>query len=328
MSAEERLVDVAAAIADGTAIDWGAATKVLGDSSKHRLLDGLKLIAEVAGRGRTMAPAMDIPPSRPGTALRFDGDGPPSRAAMREGAGSAGAPADGLVSRAGWAPGDPAPRTWGPLRIIERVGGGMFGDVFRAWDTRLDREVALKILHRRDRGAPPAPSSAGAETVEAIEEGRLLARVRHPNVVTVYGAERIDGQVGVWMEFVHGPTLEHELSRHGPFDLERLVRVAVDLAEAVSAVHRAGLLHRDIKTHNILCDGDGRTLLTDFGAGELAGASSGSPVGTPLYVAPEVAAGRPASSQSDIYSLGVVLFRLATGRYPVEGQTLEDIRTA
>ena len=212
-------------------------------------------------------------------------------------------------------------KQWGTAaRIIEQVGRGTFGDVYRAWDTRLDREVALKILRRHE-------STGDSTTV--IEEGRLLARIRHPNVVTVYGAERINGRVGVWMEFVHGSTLEDELREHGPFDVDRLVLIALELGDALAAVHRAGLLHRDVKTHNVMRDRDGRLLLTDFGSGELLESGlAATAVGTPLFAAPEIVGGHPATRQSDIYSLGVLLFRLATGRYPVEGRTLEDVRAA
>ena len=212
---------------------------------------------------------------------------------------------------------------WGPLRVIERVGHGTFGDVYRAWDTRLDREVALKVLHRPESQPQPLPT--------VIEEGRLLARVRHPNVVTVYGAERINGQVGVWMEFVHGSTLETELRERGPFPVQRVIDIAIQLGDALSAVHRAGILHRDVKTQNVMRDGNGRLLLTDFGACELLRGPSDpakSSIGTPLCTAPEVIEGHRATRQSDVYSLGVLLYRLATGRYPVEGRTLEDVRTA
>ena len=214
-------------------------------------------------------------------------------------------------------------REWGPLRVIERVGHGTFGDVYRAWDTRLDREVALKVLHRIESQVESLPT--------AIEEGRLLARVSHPNVVTVYGAERIKGQVGVWMEFVHGSTLETELRERGPFPAQRVIDIAIQLGDALAAVHRAGILHRDVKTQNVMRDGGGRLLLTDFGACELLQGPSEpaqSSVGTPLCTAPEVIEGHRATPQSDVYSLGVLLYRLATGRYPVEGRTLEDVRAA
>jgi serine/threonine-protein kinase len=213
--------------------------------------------------------------------------------------------------------------TWGPLRIIEHVGRGTFGDVYRAWDSRLDREVALKILKRQER-------EDDASTV--IEEGRLLARVRHPNIVTVYGAERVNGQVGVWMEFVHGQTLEEQLREHGPFELERVVRIGIELSAALATVHRAGLIHRDVKAQNVLCDGDGRLVLTDFGAGceleEDASDQVRELAGTPLCVAPEVLGGQPATPQSDVYSLGVLLYHLVTGTYPVVGRSLKDVREA
>jgi serine/threonine protein kinase len=99
---------------------------------------------------------------------------------------------------------DAAPQFWGHLRVLERIGHGAFGEVYRAWDTRLDREVALKLL-------PPEHAPSNNPPPSIIEEGRLLARVRHPNVVTIYGAERIDGRVGLWMEFVRGHTLERTL---------------------------------------------------------------------------------------------------------------------
>lgn len=179
----------------------------------------------------------------------------------------------------------PRVNSWGPLRILEHVGRGTFGDVYRAWDSRLDREVALKILRHRDR-----EGDAHASTV--IQEGRLLARVRHANVVTVYGAERIGGQVGVWMEFIHGKTLEQELRDQGPFAVDRVIGIGMELCGALSTVHRAGLIHRDVKAHNVMRDGDGRLVLTDFGAGcELEDTPDGLArelAGTPLCAAPEV----------------------------------------
>jgi eukaryotic-like serine/threonine-protein kinase len=285
--AEESLIDLAAAVADGVPVDWMSATRTLGTADERRLLDGLKLIAEVThARGVALPP----PPDTPALGNQAHASDPEGRL-----------------------------EHWGPLRIIEQVGSGTFGNVYRAWDTRLDREVALKILRRHE--------SSSDSTV--IEEGRLLARVRHPNVVTVYGAERINDRVGVWMEFVHGRTLEDELREHGPFEPDRLIVIAVELGDALAAVHRAGLLHRDVKTHNVMRDRDGRLLLTDFGAGEmLESGHAAVAVGTPLYTAPEIVDGGPATRQSEIYSLGVLLYRLATGRYPVEGRTLGDVRAA
>src|SRR5262245_48160982 len=116
----------------------------------------------------------------------------------------------------------PEAATWGSLRLLERVGEGAFGDVFRAWDPRLDREVALKLLRRPDS----RHDSVGSLV---IDEGRLLARVRHPNVVTVHGADRIDDRVGLWMEFVRGRTLEAVLKDHGPFGAQEATLIGLDL---------------------------------------------------------------------------------------------------
>jgi serine/threonine protein kinase/tetratricopeptide (TPR) repeat protein len=304
--ADESLIALAAAVADGAPIDWASATQSLETADDLSLLDGLRLIAEVTGeRGLALPPPPDA---------AFRDSGAPGLKI------SDNAISDNAISDHGIPGGGTQLEQWGPLRIVEQVGRGTFGDVYRAWDTRLDREVALKILRRPE---------SGSDSTTVIEEGRLLARIRHPNVVTVYGAERVNGRVGVWMEFVHGPTLEDELRERGPFEADRVVLIAVELGGALAAVHRAGLLHRDVKTHNVMRDRDGRLLLTDFGSGELLESElAATAVGTPLFAAPEVVAGQPATRQSDIYSLGVLLYRLATGGYPVEGRTLEEVRQA
>jgi TolB-like protein/tetratricopeptide (TPR) repeat protein len=216
------------------------------------------------------------------------------------------------------APAEPI-QTWGHLQVLEQVGRGAYGEVFRAWDTRLDREVALKLI---DAG----PASSGSDSI--IQEGRLLARVRHPNVVTIHGAERIGTRVGLWMEFVRGLTLEQLLRQGTVFSNQDVVQIGVDLSRAVAAVHAADLLHRDIKAQNVVRADDGRTVLMDFGTGKELSDNSSDLTGTPLYLAPEVMAGHPATVQSDIYSLGVLLYHLATGFYPVQGRTVRDIRRA
>ncbi len=214
------------------------------------------------------------------------------------------------------------PDHWGHLRLLERIGGGTFGDVYRAWDSRLDRDVALKLVLAREQANDRNPSSI-------IEEGRLLARVCHPNVVTIHGAEQIGDRVGLWMELVRGRTLEQILADGGRFSAAEVVRIGVALSGAVQAVHISGLLHRDIKAHNVMLADDGRVVLMDFGAGrELAAGAAPDLTGTPLYAAPEVLANRPATVQSDVYSLGVLCFHLLSGSYPVQGRTLDEIRAA
>ena len=218
----------------------------------------------------------------------------------------------------------PRPQTWGHLRVLEPIGSGAFGHVYRAWDSRLDREVALKLL--------PAQSDVGGTRASSIiHEGRLLARVRHPNVVTIHGAERIGDIIGLWMERIDGETVEQRLARESPVRPSEAIQIALQICHAVAAVHKAGLLHRDIKTHNVMLASDGRAVLMDFGTGwEVGDAStSDSPsAGTPLYLAPEVLRGGIATVQSDVYSLGVVLYRMLTGTYPVCARSLSELRSA
>jgi eukaryotic-like serine/threonine-protein kinase len=229
------------------------------------------------------------------------------------------------VRSAGREPGSasrPAQEYWGHLGLLECVGRGAFGEVYRAWDTRLDREVALKLLPS-DSAAPNSPGSS------IIEEGRLLARVRHPNVVTIHGAERIAGRIGLWMEFVNGRTLEAVLRDGKKFTATEVTRIGVELCRAVSAVHAAGLLHRDIKAQNVMVADDGRLVLMDFGTGrELAARSETNVAGTPLYLSPEVLSGATTTARSDVYSIGVLLYHLVTGSYPVQARDVPDLRRA
>jgi serine/threonine-protein kinase len=215
-----------------------------------------------------------------------------------------------------------APVMWSHLRLVERIGRGASGEVYRAWDTRLDREVALKLV--------PAETSSGDRAASAIiHEGRLLARVRHPNVVTIHGAEQIADQVGLWMEFVRGHTLEQILVERKVVSAAEAVAIGLELCRAVSAVHGAGLLHRDIKAHNVMRAEDGRIVLMDFGTGrELQDDASSDLAGTPLYLAPEVLQGQRATVRSDIYSLGVLLYHIVAGSYPVQARTVREVRRA
>ena len=120
---------------------------------------------------------------------------------------------------------------WGHLDLLNIVGRGSYGVVYRAWDTRLERLVALKLFH-------------GAARPEAVmEEGRMLARVRHENVVAIYGADVIDGVAGIWMELVHGRTLDTIVNANGPMTARDAAAIGVDIAKALAAVHAAGLLH-------------------------------------------------------------------------------------
>jgi serine/threonine protein kinase len=212
--------------------------------------------------------------------------------------------------------------TWGHLRLLEELGRGAFGRVFRAWDNTLAREVALKIL--RLEALDEAALSA------VLREGQMLARIRHRHVVTVFGAQQIDREVGVWMELVRGRTLSQMVREDGPLGPEEAASVGMTLCDALAAVHAAGLLHRDIKAQNVMRESGGRIVLMDFGAGLELIERKRHPefVGTPLYMSPAVLAGAAWSPSADLYSLGVLLFYLVSGRYPVEGNSMGEIATA
>jgi serine/threonine-protein kinase len=218
------------------------------------------------------------------------------------------------VEHTGW--------TWRGLEVRDLIGTGSFGNVYCAHDPRLGRDVALKLL----RAGGPQQATAPA----IIEEGRLLARVRHPHVITVYGADRHDGSVGIWMEFIRGRTLEELLAVNGPFGAREAALIGEELCGALAAVHAVGLVHRDVKAHNVMREAGGRTVLMDFGAGQdgWSVVPPGRTTGTPLYMAPELFEGGAATIASDLYALGVLLFRLVSGRYPVEGQTAADVQAA
>src|SRR5215831_15936255 len=204
---------------------------------------------------------------------------------------------------AGRPPAPDGPR-WGPLVLLDRVGEGAFGEVYRAWDVTLEREVALKLM----RAAEEDPS--------LLQEARMLARLRHPNIVTVYGADRQEGRSGVWMDFIEGDTLAALVEERGSFGAREALLLGVDVCRALAAAHQRGLLHRDIKAQNVMRERGGRIVLMDFGLGHESGGVAADFGGTPLYMAPELFNGGPPTVHSDLYAVGVLLFHLVTGEYP------------
>lgn len=218
------------------------------------------------------------------------------------------------------------PRTmWGSFRLLERVGYGGFGEVYRAWDPSLEREVALKLLLANGAGAAQSEDEYKA----MLREARALASVRHPNIVSVYGIDRHDGRVGFWTDFVKGKTLSVLVGSQGPFGDREATLIGLDVARALSAVHRAGILHRDIKAENVMREEGGRILLMDFGLSALPVGQTNI-AGTPNYMAPELWQGMPASVESDIYSMGCLLYFLVTGEYAAKlgGLTTKEITEA
>jgi Tol biopolymer transport system component len=293
--ARVELIDVGMRIADGESIDWSSRDLTTPDPAVLAVLQQLQLLERIAA-----IHASSLPPAHPEGFASLD------------------------LDRTTQTTESAAPLRWGRLDIIRKVGRGTFGDVYLAHDRSLDRPVALKLLRHRER-------DRGLAATDVIEEGRLLARVRHPNIVAVYGAERIDERVGVWTEYVEGVTLADELRSRGPLRPEEVASIGEEVSRALEVVHAAGLLHRDIKAQNVMRDVAGRVLLTDFGASRLAednDESAGELAGTPICLAPEVLSGGPATRASDIYSLGVLLHYLASGRYPVSGRSIRDLRDA
>ena len=212
------------------------------------------------------------------------------------------------------------PAAWGHLTIIEEIGRGSFGRVYRARDPRLDREVALKIL---DRG--PTSDSPHARTV--VEEGRHLARLRHPNIVSIHRADYANDYLGLEMELVRGRTLSAIVRAQGPFSADEATLISREVCRALAAVHHAGLVHRDVKAQNVIRERGGRIVLMDFGAGRLADVFESAEItGTPLYLAPEVLRGSPPTPRSDLFSLGVLLYYLVTESFPITARTIEELQ--
>jgi hypothetical protein len=301
-------------VADGESVDWDKLEREAPDEESRAIIRQLRLISEVAEVHRSqvdevalaedVAPTAPVPgvetlPIQPSEGRRVWAD-----LAATTGGGPGGIPPLG------------APPThlgvWGHLLLVRKIGEGSFGEVFQAHDTWLDHPVALKLLKpEAESRVPPA---------QLLHEARKLARVRHINVVTVHGADRHNGRVGFWMDFVDGETLAARVQRGRLSDGEA-ISVGREVCRALAAVHQARLIHRDVKAQNVMRAHDGgRIILMDFGAGEFVGDPLDARAqGTPLYLAPELLRGGGAGVRTDIYAVGVLLYHLVTGRFPVEG---------
>jgi len=226
---------------------------------------------------------------------------------------------DGLSPSDSDAQSTSASRHWRHIVVFEVIGSGAFGTVHRGWDPTLDRDVAVK-LRRSTGGAATSP----------LEEARHLARIRHANVVTVYGADREGDETGIWMEHIEGHTLARMVRDNGPLSAREATGVGVDLCRALAALHGAGLLHRDIKAQNVMREVGGRIVLMDFSGAQAIQPDTKETItsGTPLYMAPEVLRGGTATIASDVYSVGVLLFFLLSASLPIEGETVAALKQA
>ena len=292
MTEPDRLLSVAESIADGAPVSWSEEALLASRSQKSATFAALKNFEALL----TALREVDRRDNENATT-------PPPRSDVVE----------------------TPPVRWRHLAILDTIGHGSFGTVYRAHDDALGVDVALKLLS----SSATAQSAQGAGI---LEEARLLARVRHPNVVRVYGVDDRDGRAGLWMEFVKGRTLEEVLRTQGPFSAHEAAIIGRDLCRAMAAVHQAGVLHGDIKAHNVVREAGGRTVLMDFGAGQTLAdqhqVASRALTGTPVYLAPEVLNGSPRTASSDIYALGVLLYHLVTGSYPVDGHSVADLVAA
>lgn len=208
---------------------------------------------------------------------------------------------------------------WGSMVLKEKLGSGASADVYRAYDSRLDCDVALKLFRKQTGG--------NREQIgRKLREARMLARVRHDHVVQVFGADEHDGRLGMWMQLVEGRTLEQELAERGRWSGREAALAGQELCRALAAVHSAGFTHGDIKAHNVVREDGGRLVLMDFGAGRTRISEGRQESGTPLYLAPEVLAGARPDVESDIYSLGVLLYHLVTKTYPITATTIEELK--
>ncbi len=213
----------------------------------------------------------------------------------------------------------------GRWEVGGRIGSGGMAAVHRGLDRRLERPVAVKILHPHIAEIPSARE-------RLAREARAMAQLRHPNVIEVYDFDTTDRTCS-WLitELVEGMTLRRFLEGAGPLLAEVAALIALDLARALEAAHARGIVHRDVKPDNVLIGPEGRPKLSDFGIAkvltEVGVTTTGHLVGSPSYMSPEQAEGLPVDHRSDLFSLGVVLFRLVTGELPFRGGTpLETVR--
>jgi eukaryotic-like serine/threonine-protein kinase len=209
----------------------------------------------------------------------------------------------------------------GRYRILGRIGSGGMADVYRAEDTHLGREVALKILHRR--------FAQDAEFVERFRrEASSAAGLQHPNVVGVYDRGKHDGTYYIAMEHLPGRTLKEIVMSQGPLPQERVVELGTQILRGAGFGHKRGVIHRDFKSQNVILDPEGNAKVTDFGiarAGTSEITETGSIMGTAQYLSPEQAQGHAVTSASDLYSIGVILYEMLAGRLPFEGDSAVSV---
>lgn len=201
-------------------------------------------------------------------------------------------------------------------KILEKIGEGGMGVVYKAQDTRLDRIVALKFL-------PQYLSSDPVEKERFFHEAKAASALNHPNITTIYAIDEFEGQAYIAMEYVEGKTLK-KLVETEPLSLKKILDIAIQVCDGLAAAREKGIIHRDIKSDNIMVTTKGQVKIMDFGLAKLKGSSkltkAGTTLGTAAYMSPEQAVGEEVDHRSDIFSFGVVLYELLTGQLPFKGE--------
>jgi len=301
------------------------------------VLDCLEALESIAaadqqstGSATSGRPDASLPPDTGACSNPADADAdsaPLDRFAERSSGGSKSASAIADSSDTATLRDTPAPpaasETFGDYELIEEIGRGGMGVVYKARQRSLDRLVAIKMILAGQLASP--------EHVQRfIDEARAAARLSHPNIIPIYEVGQYAGQHYFTMEYVEGESLQQRL-KAGPLDIETAVRIVQQVARAVAYLHQNGMVHRDLKPSNIILDKDGTPYVTDFGlakvaAGDWHTTASGAILGTPSYMAPEQAAGRSrqAGPAADVYSLGAILYELLTGKPPFREDSALD----
>ena len=227
----------------------------------------------------------------------------------------------------------PQPRTIGRYAVIERLGQGGMGVVYRAWDPDLRRQVAIKVISspRAATADPAAPDSAGVDDdlfERFAREAQAAASLAHPNIVTIFDCGRHVGRPYIVMELVDGRTLAQAIHADAGMPLARRVELAIDLCEGLGYAHEQGIVHRDVKPANLVIAAAGPLKILDFGIARLTDELASRPltqagglIGTPQYMSPEQVSGQPVDARSDIFAVGTVLYELFTGRLAFSAPT-------
>jgi serine/threonine protein kinase/tetratricopeptide (TPR) repeat protein len=226
----------------------------------------------------------------------------------------------------------------GPYEVLAAIGAGGMGEVYQARDTKLGRDVAIKVL-------PEAFAHHSERLSRFQREAKMLASLNHPNIAAIYGLEQSGGTSYLVMELVSGETLAERIQRDGPVPIDEALAIAKQIAEALEAAHEKGIIHRDLKPANVKVTPEGRVKVLDFGlakalAGDVGldfshaptltamGTEEGRILGTPAYMSPEQARGKPVDKRTDIWGFGCLLYELLTARPAFRGETLTDTLAA